>query len=130
MRYTTAPPGTWHQHFGALRKAWHFTTHCKPIGNTGGIVKEKEIKLMAKVKRDNVRENRIIDEIIVDAHDGEEQALSWYYYLEETIRFPFYAKCILKRAISPLRQLPHHLSYRNKKNIHSYDSTWPADITN
>ena len=36
---------------------------------------------MAKVKRDNVRENRIIDEIIVDAHDVEEQALSWYYYL-------------------------------------------------
>ena len=58
---------------------------------------------MPKVKKDNVRENRIIDEIIVDAYDTEEQAMGWYYYLEETIKFPFYAKCILKRAISPLR---------------------------
>ena len=44
---------------------------------------------MPKVKKDNVRENRIIDEIIVDAYDAEEQAMGWYYYLEETITFPF-----------------------------------------
>lgn len=58
---------------------------------------------MPKVKRDNVRENRIIDEIIVDAYDAAEQAMGWYYYLEETIKFPFIAKCISKRAISPLK---------------------------
>jgi hypothetical protein len=58
---------------------------------------------MSKVKKDNVRENRIMDEIIVDAYDADEQAMGWYYYLEETITFPFYAKCISKRAISPLR---------------------------
>ena len=33
---------------------------------------------MAKVKRDEVRENRIVDEIIVDAYGEEEQALGWY----------------------------------------------------
>ena len=58
---------------------------------------------MAKMKRDNTRENRIIYEVVVDAHDAEEQAMGWYYYLEEVISFPFYAKCISKRAISPLR---------------------------
>jgi len=30
---------------------------------------------MAKVKRDEVRENRIVDDIIVDAYGEEEQAL-------------------------------------------------------
>ena len=58
---------------------------------------------MPKVEKDNIRENRIINEIIVDAYDPEEQAMGWYYYLEETLTFPFYAKCISKRAISPLR---------------------------
>ena len=58
---------------------------------------------MSRVKKDNERENRIVDEIIVDAYGAEEQAMGWYYYLEETITFPFYAKCISKRAISPLR---------------------------
>jgi len=47
---------------------------------------------MARVKKDNERENRIVDEIIVDAYGAEEQAMGWYYYLEEAIWFPFYAK--------------------------------------
>ncbi|OQC08998.1 MAG: Calcium binding protein [Candidatus Cloacimonetes bacterium ADurb.Bin088] len=29
--------------------------------------------------------------IIVDAYGPEEQAMSWYYYLEEQLRFPFAA---------------------------------------
>ena len=58
---------------------------------------------MPKVKKNKLREKRIIDEIIVDAFGAEEQAMGWYYYLKETITFPFYAKCITKRAISPLR---------------------------
>ena len=36
---------------------------------------------MARVKKDNERENRIVDEIIVDAYGAEEQAMGWYYYL-------------------------------------------------
>ena len=58
---------------------------------------------MPKVKKDSVRENRIIDEIIVDAYDAEEQAMGWYNYLEETMKFPFVARCISKRVISPLK---------------------------
>lgn len=42
-------------------------------------------------------------EVIVDAYGAEEQAVSWYYYLEERLQFPFTAICITKRAISPLQ---------------------------
>ena len=48
------------------------------------------------------REERITMEIIVDAYGGEEQAMGWYYYLEEKLQFPFTAVCNAKRAISPL----------------------------
>ena len=59
---------------------------------------------MPKAKRDKIREERISMEIIVDAYDSEEQAMGWYYYLEEKLQFPFLAKCIAVRAISPLRK--------------------------
>ena len=57
---------------------------------------------MAKRKKDPIRENRIENEAIVDAYGPEEQALGWYYYLENKIRFPFQAKCIVASAVSPL----------------------------
>jgi hypothetical protein len=59
---------------------------------------------MAKARQDKQREQRIAQEIVVDAHDAAEQAMGWYYYLEEHLRFPFRAKCIARRAISPLRK--------------------------
>jgi hypothetical protein len=59
---------------------------------------------MAKPKRDPVREERILEEIIVDAYGPEEQAMGWYYYLEDKIHFPLPAKCIASRATSPLRK--------------------------
>jgi hypothetical protein len=60
---------------------------------------------MAKVKQkeSKEREERIAMEIIVDAYGPEEQAMGWYYYLEEKLQFPFTAVCSAKRAISPLR---------------------------
>jgi hypothetical protein len=57
---------------------------------------------MAKHKKDPIREDRIENEAIVDAYGPEEQALGWYYYLENKIRFPFQAKCIVAKAVSPL----------------------------
>ena len=42
-------------------------------------------------------------EIIVDAYGADEQALGWYYYLEEHLAFPFRARCVAERSISPLR---------------------------
>jgi len=58
---------------------------------------------MAKPKRDPIREERIHEEIIVDAYGAEEQAMGWYYYLEEKIHFPFHAQCIASVPTSPLR---------------------------
>ncbi len=58
---------------------------------------------MANAKsKDREREKRIAMEAIVDAYGAEEQAMGWYYYLEETLQFPFTAICNKKRAISPL----------------------------
>jgi hypothetical protein len=41
-------------------------------------------------------------DVIVDAYDAEEQAMGWYYYLEDKIHFPFKARCIRARTLSPL----------------------------
>ena len=59
---------------------------------------------MAKPKRDPVREERIHEEIIVDAYGPEEQAMGWYYYLEDKIHFPFQATCIASKVTSPLQK--------------------------
>ena len=48
-------------------------------------------------------EERITMEIIVDAYGPEEQALGWYYYLENNLQVPFRARCIATRTISPLQ---------------------------
>ena len=58
---------------------------------------------MAEVEKDEEREHRIVMEIVVDAYGPEEQALGWYYYLEDELQFPFKAQCIRERHISPLR---------------------------
>ena len=58
---------------------------------------------MVIVKENRVRETRIINEIIVDCYNEAEQAMGWYYYLEDILNFPFTAKCILKRQTSPLK---------------------------
>jgi hypothetical protein len=57
---------------------------------------------MSKRKENSQRERRISMEIVVDAYGAWEQAMGWYYYLEETLHFPFRARCIKKRSISPL----------------------------
>lgn len=58
---------------------------------------------MPKVARNGSREHRIDMEIVVDAYNEEERAMGWYYYLENSLRFPFKARCIRKRHVSPLR---------------------------
>lgn len=54
-------------------------------------------------KREEERENRITMEIVVDAYDAQERAMGWYCYLLDQLQFPFTAKCIAERAISPLQ---------------------------
>jgi hypothetical protein len=58
---------------------------------------------MERPPRDEAREERIDNEAVVDAYGPEEQAMGWYYYLEDRLLFPFRAKCIAERIISPLR---------------------------
>ncbi len=59
--------------------------------------------MMSKPPQDAEREERITMEAVVDAYGPEEQAMGWYYYLEEKLQCPFTATCILKRPISPLK---------------------------
>jgi hypothetical protein len=59
---------------------------------------------MAKVETDGEREERITMEIVVDAYGPEEQAMGWYYYLQDTMQFPFTAVCITKRRSSPIKE--------------------------
>ena len=55
-----------------------------------------------EIARDAEREERIAMEAVVDAYGAEERAVSWYYYLDEKLVFPFKARCISGRTISPL----------------------------
>lgn len=58
---------------------------------------------MTKIKEDKAREHRIAYEAVVDAYGPEEQAMGWYYYLQDKLATPFTATCIKKRATSPLK---------------------------
>jgi hypothetical protein len=40
---------------------------------------------MKKSQKDPGREDRIYNDIIVDANGPEEQAMGWYYYLDDKI---------------------------------------------
>jgi Calcium binding len=57
---------------------------------------------MTRQDKDEAREQRINWEIVVDANGPEEQAMGWYYYLDDTIHFPFSARCVARRPTSPL----------------------------
>ena len=58
---------------------------------------------MRRRSRDEEREQRITMEIVVDAYTPQEQAMGWYSSLEDRLHFPFVARCIAERGISPLR---------------------------
>jgi hypothetical protein len=55
-----------------------------------------------RIPEDAERENRIMYGAVVDCYNEEERAMGWYYYLEDQLSFPFEARCIVRRAISPL----------------------------
>lgn len=58
---------------------------------------------MSGVERDESREHRIESEVTVDTYNEEEQAMGWYYYLENRLVFPFRARRVAKRRVSPLQ---------------------------
>ena len=51
-----------------------------------------------------MREDRIYNEALADANGREEQIMGWYYYLDDKIQFPFQARCITAKVVSPLRK--------------------------
>jgi Calcium binding len=42
--------------------------------------------MMSDVELDEAREERITMEAVVDAYGEDEQAMGWYYYLQDIIR--------------------------------------------
>ena len=55
------------------------------------------------VRENKARERRIEMQAVVDAYNASGRAMSWYYYLEERLKFPFKARCKSRGAVSPLR---------------------------
>ena len=43
-------------------------------------------------------------EILIDAYDEEERAMGWYYYLDDSLAFPFEATCLSEHPKSPLKK--------------------------
>ncbi len=61
-------------------------------------------KVHTRSRADRAHEKRITWEILVDAYTPIEQAMAWYYHLEDALKFPFTARCVAERAISPLKK--------------------------
>jgi len=78
---------------------------CRSAHQSSGLtqVRRPGSKAMRKLKKDRIREDRIHNEAIVDA-GPDEQAMSWYYYLETKISFPSQAMCVAAKPVSPLRK--------------------------
>jgi hypothetical protein len=58
---------------------------------------------MPRQAHDEDREQRITYHVVVDAYGSEEQAMGWYYYLQDGVTWPLRARCVSARAVSPLR---------------------------
>jgi hypothetical protein len=58
---------------------------------------------MTRAEKDEQRDERIKMEIIVDTYSPEEQAMGWHAYLDDTLDFPFEARCLTEREESPLK---------------------------
>jgi hypothetical protein len=59
---------------------------------------------MKQIPEDKAREERIADEITVDANGEDEVLMGWLTYLQDNLACPFEAECIEEMKISPLRK--------------------------
>ncbi len=62
----------------------------------------KKIRSVKTKKFNQEIEDRIEMQITVDTYDESEAAMGWHCYLQDTMTFPFKAKCIKKVSTSPL----------------------------
>ena len=58
---------------------------------------------MDRPPRDEAREDRIDNDLVVDAYGPLERATGWHSYFKDQLQFPFRARCMSERAISFLR---------------------------
>jgi len=56
-----------------------------------------------RVTEHQIREDRILFDIVVDAYNETERAMGWYYYLQDKLTFPFLARARSLRSTSPLK---------------------------
>lgn len=59
---------------------------------------------MPRFEKDEAREERITMEIVVDCYNEYERAAGWECVLGDTLIFPFKAKCIEAKRVSPLKE--------------------------
>jgi hypothetical protein len=59
---------------------------------------------MTRAENNEEREERIKTRVIVDTYSPEEQAWGWYAYLDDTMDFPFEARCLTEQEESPLKE--------------------------
>jgi len=59
---------------------------------------------MERIPENTAREERIANEVTVDAYGSEEVMIGWLTYLQDSLACPFEAECIEERKISPLRK--------------------------
>ncbi|MGI0488349.1 calcium-binding protein [Pantanalinema rosaneae CENA516] len=57
---------------------------------------------MPKPTQDDDREQRITMQVLVDVYEDTESGLSWYYYLENRLQFPFKAHWTKNRDQKPI----------------------------
>ncbi len=59
---------------------------------------------MKQIPENKAREERIANEVTVDAYGSEEVMVGWLTYLQDNLACPFEAECIEEMKISPLRK--------------------------
>ncbi|MEW6094013.1 MAG: calcium-binding protein [Chloroflexota bacterium] len=59
---------------------------------------------MKQIPENPDREERIANEVTVDAYGSEEVMVGWLTYLQDNLACPFEAECIEEVKISPLRK--------------------------
>jgi len=59
---------------------------------------------MDRISENPEIEERIENDIVVDAYGEYERAVGWRCYLDDNLHFPFKAECIAERQVSPLKK--------------------------
>jgi hypothetical protein len=72
-------------------------------------------------EKDEVREDRIYSDIVVDAYDDDEVGMSWFYYLDETMTFPFKATMEQKKRDGSKMNVAIEVLSVQVKNPSSWD---------